>query len=262
MRTRAIRSASRAQIHWAHIYVNPNLEPWGNIHLRLAFNHAIDRDKYVEVVYENLHPANHWGYLGPALVGIHDPDEILIRYDPDRVREELALAGMPDGFAFDMSVPASGVTGAEFVQASLAQFGIELNIVVRPAPDYYIEFFEERTASFMSGMSVRADPWQQIAFLGRADGPFDFILPPGDKDAEVQAAFKKVTEIFDPEPRAEAFRELNRVMVSRAWHIQLNLQLVRLRARPEPRVRALRRRQATLRAGGCRLVQLGPCEHA
>ena len=45
---------------------------------------------------------------------------------------------------------------------------------------------------------------------------------PADKDADVQAAFKKVTEIFDPEPRAEAFRELNRVMVSRAWHIHLN----------------------------------------
>ena len=204
------------------IYLNPNLEPWGNIHLRLALNYAVDRDKYVEVVYENLNPANHWGYLGPALAGIHDPDEILIRYDPDRVREELALAGMPDGFAFDMNVPVNGVTGAEFVQASFAQFGIELNIIVRPAPDFYIEFFEQRASAFLSGMSVRADPWQQIAFLGRAEGPYDFILPPGDKDAEVQAAFQKVTEIFDPEPRAEAFRELNRVMVSRAWHIHLN----------------------------------------
>ena len=205
-----------------HIYVNPNLEPWGNIHLRLAFNYAIDRDKFVEVVYENLHQANHWGYLGPALVGIHDPDEILIRYDPDRVREELALAGMPDGFAFDMNIAAGAVTQAEFVQASLAQFGIEMNIIVRPTPDYYLDFFEQRIPSFLAGMSVRADPWQQIAFIGRADGPLDFMLPPGDKDAEVQAAFKKVTEIFDPEPRAEAFRELNRVMVSRAWHIQLN----------------------------------------
>ena len=93
------------------IYLNPNIEPWGNLHLRLALNHAVDRDKYVEVVYENLQPANHWGYLGPALAGIHDPDEILIRYDPDRVREELALAGMPDGFAFDMNVPVAGVTG-------------------------------------------------------------------------------------------------------------------------------------------------------
>ncbi len=201
------------------IYLNPNLEPWGNIHLRQALNHAIDRDKFVEVVYENLNTANHWGYLGPALGGIHDPDEVLIRHDPDRVREELELAGQPDGFEFDMNIPASAITGAEFVQASLAPYGIVLNIVVKPAPDFYLEFFEQRVNTFMSGMSVRADPWQQLAFLGRADGPYDFVLPPGDKDAEVQAAFQKVTEIFDPEPRAEAFRELNRVMVSRAWHI-------------------------------------------
>ena len=201
------------------IYLNPNLEPWGNIHLRQALNHAIDRDKYVEVVFENLNTANHWGYLGPALGGIHDPDEILIRHDPDRVREELALAGHPDGFEFDMNIPGTSITGAEFIQASLAEYGIVLNIVVKPAPDYYLEFFEKRVNTFMSGMSVRADPWQQLAFLGRADGPYDFMLPPGDKDAGVQAAFQKVTEIFDPEPRAEAFRELNRVMVSRAWHI-------------------------------------------
>ena len=201
------------------IYLNPNLEPWGNIHLRQALNHAIDRDKYVEVVFENLNTANHWGYLGPALGGIHDPDEILIRHDPARVREELELAGHPDGFEFDMNIPGTSITGAEFIQASLAEYGIVLNIVVKPAPDYYLEFFEKRVNTFMSGMSVRADPWQQLAFLGRADGPYDFMLPPGDKDAGVQAAFQKVTEIFDPEPRAEAFRELNRVMVSRAWHI-------------------------------------------
>ena len=201
------------------IYLNPNLEPWGNIHLRQALNHAIDRDKFVEVVYENLNTANHTGYLGPALAGIYDPDEILVRHDPARVREELALAGHPDGFEFDMNIPGASITGAEFIQASLAEYGIILNIVVKPAPDYYLEFFEKRVNTFMSGMSVRADPWQQLAFLGRADGPYDFMLPPGDKDAEVQAAFQKVTEIFDPEPRAEAFRELNRVMASRAWHI-------------------------------------------
>ena len=124
------------------------------------------------------------------------------------MREELELAGHPDGFEFDMNIPATSITGAEFVQANLAPYGIILNIVVKPAPDYYLEFFEKRVNTFMSGMSVRADPWQQLAFLGRADGPYDFVLPPGDKDAEVQAAFQKVTEIFDPEPRAEAFREL------------------------------------------------------
>ena len=120
---------------------------------------------------------------------------------------------------FDMNIPGTAITGAEFIQANLAQYGISLNIVVKPAPDYYLEFFEKRVNTFMSGMSVRADPWQQLAFLDRADGPYDFMLPPGDRDAELQAAFQKVTEIFDPEPRAEAFRELNRVMVSRAWHI-------------------------------------------
>jgi ABC-type transport system substrate-binding protein len=203
------------------LYLNPNLEPWGNIHLRQAVNHGIDRDKYVEAVFDGLHTANHWGYLGPALAGIFDEDQILVSFDPDRVREELALAGSPEGFEFDTNIlnsPIAIATG-EFIQGNLAEFGITMNLVVRPSPDYYIEFFEERADAFIAGMSVRADPWQQLAFLGREDGPYDFILPPGDKDAEVQAAFQKVTEIFDAELRAEAFQELNRVLTDRAWHI-------------------------------------------
>ena len=162
------------------IYLNPNLEPWGNIHLRLALNYAVDRDKYVEVVYENLNPANHWGYLGPALAGIHDPDEILIRYDPDRVREELALAGMPDGFAFDMNVPVNGVTGrirpgqlravrnrAEHHRAPGARL---LHRVLRAAGLGVPERHERPRR-----------PWQQIAFLGRAEGPYDSSCRPATR---------------------------------------------------------------------------------
>ena len=204
-------------------YINPNLPPWDNVHLRRAVNFAIDRDKLVEVLYDGLHTPNRWGWLGPATGEFHDPDEVLVTYDPDKVREELALAGYPDGIEYDMNISDSSVAiaQAEFIQASLAQFGINMNIVVRPSPDYYVEWVQKQTAVMMAGMSVRADVWQQMAFVARQDGPFDFALPEADKDAELQAAFTKVTEVFDPEERVLAMRELNRVLESRVYHVKL-----------------------------------------
>ncbi len=204
-------------------YINPNLPPWDNPNLRQAVNHAIDRDKLVEVLYDGLHTPNKSGWLGPATGEFHNPDEVLVQYDPNKVREYLELAGYPDGLEYDMNINDSSVAiaQAEFIQASLAQFGINMNIVVRPSPDYYIEWVQKQTAVMMAGMSVRADVWQQMAFVARQDGPFDFALPEADKDAELQAAFTKVTEVFDPEERVVAMRDLNRVLESRAYHIKL-----------------------------------------
>ena len=204
-------------------YINPNLPPWNNEYLRQAVNHAIDRDKLVEVLYDGLHTPNRSGWLGPATGEFHDPDEVLVQYDPGKVREYLELAGYPDGLEYDMNINDSSVAiaQADFIQASLSQFGINMNIVVRPSPDYYIEWVQKQTAVMMAGMSVPADVWQQMAFVARQDGPFDFALPEADKDAELQAAFTKVTEVFDPEERVVAMRDLNRVLESRAYHIKL-----------------------------------------
>ena len=204
-------------------YINPNIEPWNNEHLRQAVNHAIDRDTLVDVVYDGLHTPNKWGWLGPATGEFHNPDEVLVKYDPERVRAELDLAGYPDGLEYDMNVVNTpiAIAQAEFIQANLAEFGIMMNIVVRPSPDYYVEWTQKQTAVMMAGMSVRADVWQQMAFVSRANGPFDFAVPEADKDAELQAAFDKVTEVFDPIDRVEAMRELNRVLESRAYHIKL-----------------------------------------
>jgi ABC-type transport system substrate-binding protein len=204
-------------------YINPNLPPWDNIHVRQAVNHAIDRDLLVDVIYDGLHTPNKWGWLGPATGEFFDEDEVLVTYDPARVREELELAGLPDGFEYDMNInnAAVAIAQAEFIQASLAEFNIKMNIVVRPSPDYYVEWTQELTAVMMAGMSVRADVWQQMAFVARENGPFDFALPKADKDAELQAAYTKVTGIFDSAERVEAMRDLNRILESRAYHIKL-----------------------------------------
>ncbi len=200
--------------------LQPLHEPWINEHARHAFNAAYDRDAVVDVVYDNLHTPNHWGWLGPSTI-YHDPDETFWEYDPELVRMHLDAGGLSDGFEFDMPVHNDPVTlnETEFIQAQLAEFGIKMNIQPRPAPDFWQGFFEGTDGGQFSGMSMRADIWQQIFWNGGAGAPYDHILPP-DKDPELQAAFTKVAETFATEPRIEAMRELNRLMEARSWHIK------------------------------------------
>ena len=200
--------------------LQPLHEPWTNEHARHAFNAAYDRDEVVDVVYDNLHTPNHWGWLGPATI-YHDPDETFWEYDPELVRMHLDAGGLSDGFEFDMPVHNDPVTlnETELIQARLAEFGIKMNIQARPSPDYWQGFFEGTDGGQFSGMSMRADIWQQLFWNGGAGSPYDHILPP-DKDPEVQEAFTKVAETFATEPRIEAMRELNRLLESRSWHIK------------------------------------------
>ena len=204
--------------HHSFSSLNPLHEPWTNEHARHAFNAGFDRDAIIDLIYDGKHTANHWGWLGPA-TPYFDPDETFWEYDPELVRMHLAAGGLEDGFEFDLTVfnePLS-IEEAEFAQSQLAEFGISMNILARPAPEFYQNFFEGTDSAFHGGMSMRADIWQQIFWNAGAGGPFDLTLPP-DKDPEVQDAFTKVTEIFETEPRTEAMRELNRILESRSWH--------------------------------------------
>ena len=143
--------------------LQPLHEPWINEHARHAFNAAFDRDQVVDVAYDGLHTPNHWGWLGPATI-YHDPDETFWEYDPELVRMHLDAGGLSDGFEFDMPLlnDPVGVNEAEFIQAQIAEFGIKMNLQPRPAPDYYSGFFESVDGGQFSGMSMRADIWQQI----------------------------------------------------------------------------------------------------
>ncbi|MXY79318.1 MAG: hypothetical protein F4Y94_06445, partial [Chloroflexi bacterium] len=204
----------------AHVWLNRTMPPWDNPNLRRAYFYALDRDRLVDVVRNGIGIPNQWGWLGPATGIYHRPDNVLVEFNPERVYQELDAAGMSDGYSFKANVlnTPSDIARAEFHQASLAEFGIEMEIVGRPSPDYYLEFWDLQSITLIAGMSVRADVWQQMAFGHAEAGPMDFTLGPG-KEPEVQAAFAKVAETFEPDARVDAMQELNRLIMEGAMII-------------------------------------------
>ena len=207
----------------AHVWLNRNQAPWDNANLRRAYFYALNRDRLVEVVRNGIGIPNQWGWLGPATGVYHRPENVLVEFNPERVYQELDAAGMSDGYSFKANVLNTpiDISRAEFHQASLAEFGIEMEIVGRPSPDYYLEFWDLAANALIAGMSVRADVWQQIAFGHAQDGPMDFSLPP-DKDPDVQVAFAKVAETFEPDARVDAMQELNNLIMDGAFIIPEN----------------------------------------
>jgi ABC-type transport system substrate-binding protein len=209
--------------NWTSRYwLNMRMEPWDNAHLRRAVNWAVDKQRLVDVVYDGLHTPAHWGWLGPATGVDHDPDFEGYVYNPEKVREELALGGAPDGFEFDMNTFATAIDIAkdEFIQSNLAEFGIKANLNAKPSPAFWREFWDLEVSGHSSSMSVRADVWQQLAFVHDPLGQSVNVVPEDENDPDrvaVSGLLSDVAAAFDPDVRFEKIQELNRALDDAAW---------------------------------------------
>ena len=211
--------------NWTQRYwLNMRIEPWTNPHLRRAINWGIDKQSLLDVVWNGQGIPVHWGWLGPATGPDHDPDYQGYIYNPDKVREELALAGHPDGFEFEMNTfsGAQAIAHDEFIAASLAQFGIIAKLNPKPSPAFWREFWDLEVSGHSSSMSVRADVWQQLAFVHDPLSQSRNVVPEDENDPDRKELVRLLGEVgaeFDPELRFVKIQELNRAMDTAAWGV-------------------------------------------
>lgn len=205
-----------------NMWLNPLMEPFTNEHLRRAVNWGVNREQVNDIVYGGVHTPAHHGWLGPATGVWHDPDFEGYTYNPDKVREELELAGMPEGFSFDNAIPGEPVAIAqgEVMQANLAEFGIQMNLLTMAGPQHYLGFLEHSWPAFSAGATVRADPWQQMAFVNRKDGLWTATLPEGG-DPEAEQLFIEAAAVYDEEERYPRMQDLNRRLEDLAWGVKI-----------------------------------------
>ncbi len=112
------------------IIMNTELEPFDDVHVRRAVAYAIDRESWARARSGRL-VSN--GQLVPATVPGHVDDlEGAHHLDLDRAREEMRLAGFPDGLPEPITVTlgegdVSRIYG-ELLQADLSHIGIEVEL--------------------------------------------------------------------------------------------------------------------------------------
>ncbi|MFW6773451.1 ABC transporter substrate-binding protein [Nocardioides sp. CPCC 205120] len=193
-------------------------EPLGDVRVRQALNHAVDRESIATALGGDYTPT---AQIAPVGTDAHDESlESTYEYDPDRARELLADAGYADGFEIDaLSISLFQTdTLAQAVASQLAEVGVTLNIKSEGADinqlisdmatrEYAAVFFNAGTNMFTNALQNFASPASPL-------NPF------ASQGEEVMGAFDALA--VAPEDEVEdAAVELNRAVVEQAWFVPL-----------------------------------------
>ncbi|MBM3262460.1 MAG: glutathione ABC transporter substrate-binding protein [candidate division Zixibacteria bacterium] len=104
---------------WYYLGMNNQRPPYNDVRFRQALNHAVDKEKLVSVFLKGygrvsdslLAPAN-WGYAPIFSYG----------YDPERARQLLKEAGIPEGFTVKLWCPSGRYTAVVPVCEAIAGY--------------------------------------------------------------------------------------------------------------------------------------------
>jgi len=115
-----------------YIFFNNYREPFTDLRVRQAINHAVDKEAIVEFVLGGAGRVSDAaiapGVFGYTPIGVYE-------YDPEKARALLAEAGYPDGLEITLHSPTGrymqDIQVAEAVQSQLAEVGIDATIVTR-----------------------------------------------------------------------------------------------------------------------------------
>lgn len=191
--------------------VNPG--PMQDVRVRQAVNHAVDVDLIVEQILGGFATP----MPGPLpVVNAHHVEVEAYAYDPERARELLAEAGYADGLKLTLHSPEGRYLNdrevAEAVANQLSQVGIEVEVQVHE----WVNFLER----------VRALQVTDMHLIGRSDRFFDggimldwFLCGKTYVtycDERIDEVLTEAAAIVDPEARAEAMAEVQRLVLAEA----------------------------------------------
>ncbi|OQA47446.1 MAG: Periplasmic dipeptide transport protein precursor [Chloroflexi bacterium ADurb.Bin325] len=170
------------------------IEPFDKLEVRQAVAHAVDWAALIEPFYGDYGEAAQ-SFQPPAILG-HNPNIKQYEYDPEKAKELLAAAGLPDGFETDFwylpvirgYFPDSKPT-AEAIAADLAKVGIKVNLQTEDWGAYLDDRNNGKFPMWMLGWgSDNGDPDN---YLG-----WHFYHPIGEPKAEDCYANDKVAELI------------------------------------------------------------------
>ena len=191
----------------------------GDVRVRQAINHAIDRETLVEQIQQDRGTATAqiWGVSAPGYVEELDD---AYEHDPGQARELLAEAGHADGVSFTLArLPALVPDAlAAALQTDLADVGISLSWEDVDQSSFVQRTFFQR--EFPGVVMNGGQPALDWATVSGSILPGPVSNPQGTTDPTVEE-LAAVIRSGDEEAAAEAAEELNRHIVEQAWFVPL-----------------------------------------
>lgn len=216
--------------------MNTQMPPFDNRHIRRAIAFALDRDGWNRARAGRLLPADQ--LLPPQMPGYEENMEDGQRYDLDRAREEMRLAGYPDGLPEPITVWNTGTDETsrvygELLQHDLAQIGIEVEIRSVSFAVYLTESGKPNTVPcFFTGWNMDfPDPSNFLETLFHSDQ----IHPENSQNRsffnspEFDAMMDRARSEQDADARLAIYQEANRYISREApWamgYYTLNMEI-------------------------------------
>ena len=138
------------QVNTTYIAINTTTPPFDNEKVRQALNHAIDKQRIVQLLNGRATVANQ---ILPPLMPGYDPSYTGYEYDPEKAKALLTEAGFADGF--ETSIECIAVEPqpklCESFQQDLAKVGITLTINTLAAPNVIDDAGNGKTPLVWSG---------------------------------------------------------------------------------------------------------------
>lgn len=130
----ANRIEKQPQVSTVYIAINTTAKPFDNVKVRQALNHAIDKQRIVQLLNGRATVANQ--VLPPLMPG-YDKSYTGYDYNPDKAKQLLTEAGFPDGFETSMECIAVDPQPklCESFQQDLDKVGIKLTLNTLAAPN-------------------------------------------------------------------------------------------------------------------------------
>lgn len=176
-----LRLQTQPGMNVGYLAMNMDRPPFDNRLVRLALNHAIDKDALIKSFYQGRAlPAKN--PIPPTLWGYNNAIEAY-SYDPQRARDLLRQAGYADGFDTElwaMPVPRPYMPQpqkiAEVIQADLKKAGIRAKIV------------SWEWATYLAKVQNGEHPMALLGWIGDNGDPDNFLYVLLDKNAAVKPA--------------------------------------------------------------------------
>jgi len=175
--------------------------PFDDIGVRQAICYALNYEELVEkAMYGFAQPLT-----SPVPNGMdtHADDLWPYTHDPDKAKALLREAGYPDGFDTSMAVKLAfqdDVDSASWVQAQLAEVGINVEIELMADAEYFQRLYEKTTPMFIGWLySWINDPFYQLYFLYHSTSVINwYSYGNPEMDRILEAGF------FEPDPDERA----------------------------------------------------------
>ena len=212
------------------LFMNTEMAPFDNVHVRRAVAFALDRERWARARNFMIRPTGQ--ILPPSIPGYDPKLPHAQRFDLVRAREEMKLAGYPQGLPDPVTLWTSdGATGrayGELAQADLARIGIELQLKQVSFPLYREETRKPKTAQLAAGGWSMDFPdasnfLNLVSSSARAEQ--DSINRSFFSDPALDALLDRALVEPNPERRTAMYREANDMVAHAApWAIFANTQ--------------------------------------